>query len=151
MSILSWIGMKSSYEVKWRDEKVLVTQSSLTLCEPLDCGPSDSSVHGLSRQENWSGLSFPSPRDLPNPGTEPGSPALQADSLSSEPQGKPMMSLYAYDIIIQKLEYIIYLRYYTIHKNPATCNSYSQFFSLPVVQIHFLFLNEYSCFIMFQV
>ena len=36
---------------------------------------------GLSRQEYWSGLTFPFPRDLPNPGTEAGSPALQADSL----------------------------------------------------------------------
>ena len=38
----------------------------------------------LSRQEYWSGLSFLSPGDLPNPGTEPSSPALQADSLQSE-------------------------------------------------------------------
>ena len=44
---------------------------------------------GFSRQEYWSGLSFPSPGDLPNPGIEPGSPALQADALSSEPPGKP--------------------------------------------------------------
>ena len=42
---------------------------------------------GFSRQEYWSGLPFPSPGDLPNPGIEPGSPALQADSLPSEPQG----------------------------------------------------------------
>ena len=40
---------------------------------------------GFSRQEYWSGLPFPSPGDLPNPGTEPGSPALQADALPSEP------------------------------------------------------------------
>ena len=38
----------------------------------------------FSRQEYWSGLPFPSPWDLPNPGIEPGSPALQADSLPSE-------------------------------------------------------------------
>ena len=44
---------------------------------------------GFSRQEYWSGLSFPSPGDLPDPGTEPGSLALQADSLPSEPPGKP--------------------------------------------------------------
>ena len=43
---------------------------------------------GFSRQEYWSGLAFPSPGDLPNPGIEPGSPALQADALSSEPPGK---------------------------------------------------------------
>ena len=44
---------------------------------------------GFSRQEHWSGLPFPSPGDLPNPGIEPGSPALQADALSSELPGKP--------------------------------------------------------------
>ena len=43
---------------------------------------------GFSRQEYWSGLSFPSPGDLPDPGIEPGSPALQADTLISEPPGK---------------------------------------------------------------
>ena len=40
----------------------------------------------FSRQEYWSGLPFPSPGDLPNPGIERGSPALQADTLLSEPQ-----------------------------------------------------------------
>ena len=44
---------------------------------------------GFSRQEYWSGLPFPSPGDLPNSGIEPGSPALQADALLSEPPGKP--------------------------------------------------------------
>ena len=42
----------------------------------------------LSRQENWSGLTFPSPEDLPDPGIKPGSSALKADSLPSEPPGK---------------------------------------------------------------
>ena len=41
----------------------------------------------FSRQEYWSGLRFPSPGDLPNPGIEPGSPALQAEALLSEPYG----------------------------------------------------------------
>ena len=43
---------------------------------------------GFSKQEYWSGLPFPSPGDLPNPGIEPGSPVLQADALPSEPPGK---------------------------------------------------------------
>ena len=43
----------------------------------------------FSRQEYWSGLPFPSPGDLPDPGIEPGSPALQADTLPSEAPGKP--------------------------------------------------------------
>ena len=43
---------------------------------------------GFSRQEYWSGVPFPSPGDLPDPGVEPRSPALQADALPSEPPGK---------------------------------------------------------------
>ena len=48
---------------------------------------------GFSRQEYWSGLPFPSPGDLPNPGIKPGSPALQTDTLPSEPPGKPKDTL----------------------------------------------------------
>ena len=44
---------------------------------------------GFFRQEYWSGLPVPSPGDLPEPGTEPGSPTLQEDSLLSELSGKP--------------------------------------------------------------
>ena len=44
---------------------------------------------GFSRQEYWSGLPFPSPGDLPNPGIESWHPALQADSLPSEAPGNP--------------------------------------------------------------
>ena len=51
---------------------------------------------GLSRQEYWIGLPFPSPGDLPNPGIKPQSPALQVDSLSTELQGKPFVSLGRY-------------------------------------------------------
>ena len=46
---------------------------------------------GFSRQEYWSGLPFPSPGDLPDPGIEPASPALEADALPSEPQGSPFV------------------------------------------------------------
>ena len=45
---------------------------------------------GFSRQEYWSGLTFPFPGDFPNPGIEPKSPALQADTLTSEPPGKSL-------------------------------------------------------------
>ena len=48
---------------------------------------------GFSRQEYWSGLPFPSPEDIPNPGIKPGSPALQADSLPFEPPGKPLFPI----------------------------------------------------------
>ena len=70
-----------------------VSQSRPTLCNPMGCSLPDSSVHGISQarilvhvhgQEYWSGLLFPSPGGLPNPGIKPGSPALQADSLPVE-------------------------------------------------------------------
>ena len=44
---------------------------------------------GFPRQEYWSGLPFSPPGDLPDPGIKPGSPALQEDSLPTEPPGKP--------------------------------------------------------------
>ena len=47
----------------------------------------------FSRQEYWSGLSCPPSTDLPNPGIEPRSPVLQADSLPSEPPGKPSIGI----------------------------------------------------------
>ena len=46
---------------------------------------------GFSRQEYWSGLLFPSPGDLPDPGIKPGSPTLEADASTSEPPGKPTL------------------------------------------------------------
>ena len=64
--------------------EVLVTQSCRTLCEPQTIAHQASLSMGFSRQEHWSGLSFPSPEDLPNPGIKPLSPALQAESLSFE-------------------------------------------------------------------
>ena len=50
---------------------------------------------GFSRQEYWSGVPQPSPGDLPDPGIEPWSPALEADALTSEPPGKPKVTLTA--------------------------------------------------------
>ena len=51
----------------------------------MDCSLLAPLSMGFSRQEYWNGLPFPSPGDLPSPGTEPRSPALQADALLSEP------------------------------------------------------------------
>ena len=59
---------------------------------PVDCSLPGSSSTGFSRQGYWSGLPFPSPRIFPDPGIEPGSPALQADALPSEPPGNPIMT-----------------------------------------------------------
>ena len=72
---------------------MLVTQSCLTLCNPMDCSPPGSSVHEeFSRQEFWSGVPFPPPGDLPDPGVEPGSlvsSSLAGGSFTTEPSGKP--------------------------------------------------------------
>ena len=68
---------------------VLVTQLCLILCDPLRTIAHQAPLSmELSRQEYWSGLPCPSPGDLSDPGIEPGSPALQADSLLSEPPRK---------------------------------------------------------------
>jgi len=58
----------------------------------------------FSRQESWSGLLFPSPGDLPNPGIKSGTPALQADSLSSEPPGKPFLSFHSFPSTMKEMK-----------------------------------------------
>ena len=70
--------------------RLFVTPLTVTYQAPLSMG--------FSRQEYWSGLPFPSPGELPNPGIEPGSPALQADALPSEPPGNKTLT----HTIIQK-------------------------------------------------
>jgi len=68
--------------------KVLVTQLCLTLCDLMDCSPPGFSVHGILQATvlEWVAISFS--MDLLHPEIELGSPALQADSLSSEPPGR---------------------------------------------------------------
>ena len=69
--------------------KALVAQSGLTLYDPMDCSLPGSSVHGILQARILEGVVIPFSRDLPGPGIEPGSPALQADSLPSELAEKP--------------------------------------------------------------
>ena len=71
--------------------KVLVAQSCLTLCNPVDCSPPGSSVLVILQARILERVAIPSPGDLPNPGIKPRSPALQADSLPAEPLGKPLI------------------------------------------------------------
>ena len=68
----------------------LVAKSRPTLATPWTVAHQAPLSMGFSRQEYWSGLPFPSPGDLPDPGIEPGSPELQADSLPTELRGKPV-------------------------------------------------------------
>ena len=70
-----------------------VAQSCLTVCDPITVAYQAPMSMGFSRQEYWSGLTFPSPGDLPHLWIDPGSPALQADTLLSEPLGKAIKLL----------------------------------------------------------
>ena len=69
-----------NYLGKWFGQQVVSNS-----CDPMGCNPPAPLPKGFSRQEYQSGLPFPSPRDLPDPGIEPGSPSSQADSFTSEP------------------------------------------------------------------
>ena len=75
---------------KRRKVKGLVAQSCLTLCDSMDYSLPGSSVHGILQARVLEWVAIPSSRRSSQPGTEPGSPALQADFFPSEPPGKPI-------------------------------------------------------------
>ena len=79
---------------------VLVTHLFPILCDPMDSSSPGSSVHGILQTRILEWVAIPSPGDLPDPGIEPRSPALQADSLPSEPPGKPILSKQTYSVPI---------------------------------------------------
>ena len=76
--------MDITFEVMIVVSSSYVVKLCLTFATPWTVACQAPLSMGFSRQENWSGLPFPSPGDLPNPGIEPGAPALQADSLPTE-------------------------------------------------------------------
>ena len=71
--------------------KVLVAQFCPPLCNTMCCSLLGSSVQGILQARILEGVAFPSPGDFSNPGVEPRSPALKADSLLSELLGKPLL------------------------------------------------------------
>ena len=73
----------------WAVVMLLVAKSCPTLCTLKTVAHQDPLSMEFSRQEYWSGLPFPSPGDLPDPGIEPRFPTLQADALLYELPGKP--------------------------------------------------------------
>ena len=85
-------------------------QSCPALGNPMACNPPGSSVKEFSRQEYWSVLPCPPPGNLSDPGIEPTSPALQADSLSTEPPGKPiqMIIIISINASLKKLKYSVH-------------------------------------------
>ena len=79
-------------------------QSCLTLCSLVDCSPPGSSVHAILQAKILEWVT-PSPGDLPDPGIEPGSPALEAGALISEPPGKPKTINYKSTILQYKKKF----------------------------------------------
>ena len=71
-----------------KSERIIVSQSCPTLCDPMDCTLLDFSVHRIFQEGIPEWVAFPPSGDLPDPGIQLGSPELQADSLPSEPPGK---------------------------------------------------------------
>ena len=112
----------------------LVTQSCPTLCDPMDCSPPGSFIHGHSPGKNTgvgvvisSSRGSSKPGDLPDPGIKPRSPALQADTLPSEPPGKPKYRcMYIY----------LYNTYYPESKYPSV-----NFFNV----LFYLFIGHATC------
>ena len=88
---------------------MLVAQSCLILCDPMNYSPSGFSVRGILQVRILKWVAIPFSRDLPDPGIEPRSPALQADSLPSEPPGQPLYT------IISLLKALMY--YNCVNKN----------------------------------
>ena len=80
------------YLCSWRSEVKLLSRIRL-FATPWTVADQAPPPMGFSRQDYWSRLPFPSPGDLPDPGIEPRSSALQADALTSEPPGKPICDL----------------------------------------------------------
>ena len=76
-----------------------VAKSYLTLCDPVDCSLPGSSVHGIFQARIWSGLPFPSPGDLPDPGIKPVSPASAGRFFNTEPFGGPNCSVTCYSVL----------------------------------------------------
>ena len=121
---------------------VLLAQPCPTLVTPQTVARQAPLFMEFSRQEYCSGQPFPPPGDLPKPGIKPRSPALQTDSLPSEPPGKPSLS-------ILYIESIVYIRQseppYSLCRSQATCKNPREKFDFQLKNFMFFCLgNIYS-------
>ena len=121
--------------------QLFVTPWTVTYQVPLSIG--------FSRQKYWSGLPFPPPGDLPNPGVEPRPPTLQADALLSEPPGKPHTIVYR----LQSHTFVCFMYFgrWVLHTKTSINFSHPHFHGLyslishtPETQAHAI-LNQQSC------
>ena len=83
------LGMSRGLQVRVGGGCVVLSRSVLSLCDRWTVAPQAPLYLGFLRQEYWSDLPFPPPRDLSDPGKDPTSPVLEADSLPPEPPGMP--------------------------------------------------------------
>ena len=92
--LISVIFMLTIQNYVYSESESEVARSCPTLCNPWTIAHQAPPSMGFSRQEYWSGLPFPSPGGLLNPGIEPRSPTLQAEALTSAPPGKPCIQYF---------------------------------------------------------
>ena len=125
-------------------------QSCPTLCHPMDCSPSDSSVHGIlqARILEWAGIPFSG--DLPDSGIKHRSPALQADSLPLSYQGSPkvpakykfvLLFIYTYRGIFTTLEY-----YFKYHQFLAFLQDTDHYYSPFLYLVAYLQMSQFFIF-----
>ena len=97
-TLTSKFESRSTHDYSCMGVRAMHTQSLSTLCTPWTVILQAPLSMGFFRQEYWCGLPFPSPRDLPDPGIKPGSPALQEESLPSEPPGNVQVNEEIHDL-----------------------------------------------------
>ena len=95
---------------------VLVAQSCLTFCDPMDCSPPGSSVHGILQARTLEWVAIPPPGDLPDPGIQPTSlsPALAGGFFTTEPPGKPYFTSYFSSPFYLQPHFMLMLTYFSI-------------------------------------
>ena len=94
-----------------------VAQSCLTLSNPKDCSPPGSSIHGILQARVLEWVAMPFSRGSSQLGTESVSPALQADSLSSEPPGKPHCKITKMGYFEQFLHHVLFSQWYLMESS----------------------------------
>ena len=127
---------------------VLVAQSCLTLYDPLDNSPTNFLSTEFSRQEYWSGFPFPSPGDLLDPGIEPESPVLKADSLPISATREALYFIWLWLKVNFSLFLLFSLNFEMVgwlwvNKN-CLCNSTAYFYNWNIFSTHKWKIRETS-------
>ena len=114
---------------------MLVTQSCLTLYDPVDCSPPGNSVHGILQARILEWVAIPFSRELPDQGIKPRSPAMRADSLPSEPPGK------CFELAVSNIGWRLLNWNDILCKGSALSKSYFLLWKRYVVELNDVYLN----------